>query len=153
LHDNVAWKIIGVAEYDDSTYSDGLLDYEQWNGATADNTLGNEIRPLFALVKLAPPLHKHYLYPIKYIQYKPLMSCLFIKSTFSQEIIYSIITTYQIWLTGYRFRPMGILRCAGNAYFVSWCVVGSPSFPFACPEIPAERRDRSQSNGRQKIWT
>ena len=34
-------------------------------GGTADNTSRNEIRtPLFALVKLAPPLHKHYLYPI-----------------------------------------------------------------------------------------
>ena len=29
-----------------------------------------------------------------------IMSCLFIKTTFSLEIIYSIITTYQIWLTG-----------------------------------------------------
>jgi hypothetical protein len=41
-------------------------------GGTADNTSRNEIRPLFALVKLAPP----------YIQLnlsnrKPLMSCLF----------------------------------------------------------------------------
>jgi hypothetical protein len=37
-------------------------------GGTADNTSRNEIRPLFALVKVAPPLHKHYLYPIKSIQ-------------------------------------------------------------------------------------
>jgi hypothetical protein len=32
-------------------------------GGTADNTSRNEIRPLFALVKLAPPLHN-----ITYIQ-------------------------------------------------------------------------------------
>ena len=37
-------------------------------GGTADNTSRNEIRPLFARVKLAPPLHKHYLYAIKSIQ-------------------------------------------------------------------------------------
>ena len=37
-------------------------------GGTADNTSRNEIHPLFALVKLALPLHKHYLYPIKSIQ-------------------------------------------------------------------------------------
>ena len=30
-------------------------------GGPADKTSRNEIRPLFALVKLAPPLHKHYL--------------------------------------------------------------------------------------------
>ena len=48
-------------------------------------------RPLFALVKLAPPFHKHYLYPVKSIQQEPLMSRLFIKSTLSLEIIYSII--------------------------------------------------------------
>ena len=35
-------------------------------GGTADNTSKKEIRPLFALVKLAPPLHKHYLYPNNY---------------------------------------------------------------------------------------
>ena len=29
-------------------------------GGTIDNTSRNEIRPLFALVKLAPPLHKQY---------------------------------------------------------------------------------------------
>ena len=34
-------------------------------GGTADNTSINEIRPLFALVKFTPPLHKHYLCPIK----------------------------------------------------------------------------------------
>jgi hypothetical protein len=38
------------------------------NGGTGDKTSRKEIRPLFALVKLAPPLHKHYLYPIKSIQ-------------------------------------------------------------------------------------
>jgi hypothetical protein len=41
-----------------------------------------------------------YLYPIKSIQLEPLMSCLFQKSTISLEIIYSIITAYQILLTG-----------------------------------------------------
>ena len=55
------------------------------------------------------------------------------KSTISLEIIYSIITTYQIW---YRFRQMRILRCVGNAYFIYWCVVCSPSFPFACSLVP-----------------
>jgi hypothetical protein len=29
----------------------------QEKGGTADNSLRNEIRPLFAFVKLAPPLH------------------------------------------------------------------------------------------------
>jgi chromosome segregation ATPase len=38
------------------------------NPWTGDNTSRKEIRPLFALVKLAPPLHKHYLYPNKSIQ-------------------------------------------------------------------------------------
>ena len=32
-------------------------------------------------------------------------------------------------------------------YFVSWCVVGSPSFPLARREAkPTERRDRPQSS-------
>jgi hypothetical protein len=53
-----------------SVPSRNVLDREQSLGERrdADNTSRNEIRPLFALVKLAPPLHKHYLYPIKSIQ-------------------------------------------------------------------------------------
>jgi hypothetical protein len=39
------------------------------------------------------------------------MKCLFIKSTFSLEIIYSIITAFRFDWQAYRFRPMGILRC------------------------------------------
>ena len=46
-------------------------------GGTADNTSRNEIRPLFALVKLAPPLHKHYYIQLNLSNRKPLMSCLF----------------------------------------------------------------------------
>jgi hypothetical protein len=60
---------------------------------TADNTSRNEIRPLFALVKLAPPLYKHYLYPIKLniSNKEPLIYACHV-TTFSLEIIYSIIT-------------------------------------------------------------
>jgi hypothetical protein len=43
----------------------------------ADNTSRNEIRPLFALVKLAPPLQKHYYIQLNLFNKKPLMSCLF----------------------------------------------------------------------------
>jgi hypothetical protein len=46
-------------------------------GGTADNTSRNEIRPLFALVKLAPPLHKHHYIQLNLSNRKPLMSCLF----------------------------------------------------------------------------
>jgi hypothetical protein len=35
------------------------------NEGTADNASRNEIHPLFALVKIALPLRKHQLYPIK----------------------------------------------------------------------------------------
>jgi hypothetical protein len=40
------------------------------------DTSKNEICPLFALVKLAPPLHKHHLYPIK-SETQTVNSCLF----------------------------------------------------------------------------
>ena len=40
-------------------------------GRTADNTSRNETRQLFALVKLAPPLHKHYLCLIKLVGNEP----------------------------------------------------------------------------------
>ena len=36
-----------------------------------------KIRPLFALVKLAPPLHKHYYIQLNLSNRKSLMSCLF----------------------------------------------------------------------------
>ena len=115
-------------------------------GGTADNTSRNEIRPLFARVKLAPPLHKHYLYPIKSIQQEPLMSCLFIKSTFSLEIIYSIITTYQILLTGVSISTNGNFALCGNAYFVSCVLSAVPAFlSHARKSKPMERRDHSQS--------
>ena len=96
-------------------------------GGTADNTSRKEIHPLFTLLKLAPPFYKHHLYPIKSMQWEPLLPCLFIKLTFSLEIIYSIIIMYRIWLTGVSISTNG-----NFAYFVSWCVVGSPSFLFAC---------------------
>ena len=75
-----------------------------------------------------------------------LMSCLFIKSTFSLEIIYSVITTYQIWLTDVSFRSMGILRCVGTRIlFLDVLSAVPPSLSHARKSKPAERRDRSQS--------
>ena len=55
------------------------LDNEQFleEMRAADNTSRNEIHPLFALVKLAPPLHKHYYIQLNLSNKKPLMSCLF----------------------------------------------------------------------------
>ena len=52
----------------------------------ADNTSRNEIRPLFALVKLAPPLHKHYYIQLNLSNRKPLMSCLFTRCIKNQVI-------------------------------------------------------------------
>jgi hypothetical protein len=49
---------------EDRTQARGTRLSPSEKGGTAYNTSRNEIRPLFALVKLAPPLHKHYLYPI-----------------------------------------------------------------------------------------
>jgi hypothetical protein len=45
------------------------------------------------------------------------MSCLFIQSTFSLEIIYSIITTYQIWLTGTSISTNGNFALCGQRVF------------------------------------
>ena len=45
------------------------------------------------------------------------LSCLFIKSTFNLEIIYSIITTYQIWLTGKSISTNGDFALYGQRAF------------------------------------
>jgi hypothetical protein len=45
------------------------------------------------------------------------MSCLFIKSTFSLEIIYSMITTYQISLTGISIPTNGNFALCGQLVF------------------------------------
>jgi hypothetical protein len=45
------------------------------------------------------------------------MSCLFIKSTFSLEIIYSIITTYQILLTDVSILTNGNFALCGQRVF------------------------------------
>jgi hypothetical protein len=49
---------------------------------------------------------------------QPLMSSLFIKSTFSLEINYSIITTYQIWLTGVSISTNGNFALCGQRLFL-----------------------------------
>ena len=64
-------SLIAPLDCERSLLSAGLLASQacQGKGGTADNTSRNEIRPLFALVKLVPPLHKRYfIYPIKSIQ-------------------------------------------------------------------------------------
>ena len=76
--------------------------------------------PTFCTCQVAPSLHKHYLYPIKSISNRNRsfkLSWIFIKSTFTLEIIYSIMTTYQIGLT-HRFRPMGIFSLCGQCAFL-----------------------------------
>jgi hypothetical protein len=45
------------------------------------------------------------------------MSCLFIKSTFSLEITCSITTTYQIWLTGVSISTNGNFALRGQRVF------------------------------------
>jgi hypothetical protein len=120
-------------------------------------TQRNEIRPLFALVKLALPLHKHYYIQLNLSNRKPLMSCLFtgcfdtpcIKSTFTPEIIYSIITTYQIWWTGVSISTNGNFASGVRAtrfHFLTVLSAVSPFLSRARKSKPAERRDRSQSN-------
>ena len=60
-----------ILDCERSLLSTGLASWAcEWKGGTADNTLRNEISPLFARVKLTPPFHKHVLYPIKSIQYR-----------------------------------------------------------------------------------
>jgi hypothetical protein len=100
---------------------------------------------------VAPPLHKHYLYIQLNLSniLETRISCLFIKSTFSLEIIYSIITYYVSDLIDRRVDFDQWEFCIVWATSISFLNVLSAVPPFlshARKSKPAERRDRSQSN-------